>query len=1017
MATLALASAGAAIGGAFGYAAAGWAAGSLLGNYLFAEGQDIEGPRLSDLSVQSSAYGAPKPRVYGSMRMAGNVIWSTKIKETKHEEDVGKGGPSSTQTTYTYSITMAIAFGEGPVDGIRRIWMNGQLVYSIADDTDISSAYSNKDGITVYTGSETQNPDPTIESYEGAGNVPGFRGTVYVVFEDLELEDFGNRPPNVEAEVVYSGEDSYVIPGLSDKPAYGENTYSRINDGLIDFWESANSNKVTGSRWTIDGTKIQDLSRSFTNVTNIYGPIRGTSTWFNGVSEEDGVKYRVLLQRSAPTYPKLRRGDGTLLSLSKPIYTAIYANESIYGILGSEQNEEGVLIKWDEVYLTPIEVSFSGDLRDVYEDAEGFIWVYEDISDPSAGKLHKLDQDDLSVLDTWDAPIHSWAGIIVEDGLAIVGAGTAGSYTVARLEDDGTHTVLESGSVDGLDTSFHPMAVNRSMLRVRDQYISFELIANGGISVAEIVGDLCEESGLSSSDYDTSQLSDTVHGYARTRPMSSRRAIEPLQQAFWFDAIESDWQIKFIPRGGSSVVTITDDDLAAHEYDSEQPAKLEVSRQQELELPREIRVRYFDSNADYRENVQKESRIVTSSDNSQSLDLPIAMTNDRARQAAHVILSDAWSEREKKRFITGPEYEYLDPADVVTVVADGVSNVVRINKVVNGAVIEFDSVTEEQANYDVSVSGFNSSAGEQTIGLSGPTNLVLLDIPILQKTDNNAGYYVAVSGYFDSWRGSSLYHSVDDESYSQLISIFGESVIGTTANELPDGPTSIIDESGSVNIQIPRGELSSITDAVLFDGESNAAAIGSDGSWEIVQFRDAVLESDGTYTISHLIRGRLGTEHSTGGHASGDTFVLLSEDALRRVAANENNIGNIRYYKGVSIGRPVVTADTQEFSNDAVGLKPYSPAHLKASDNNDGTYDITWIRRGRYGGEWRDYVDVPLGEDSELYRVKVFSGGTEQSSIDVSSESATVTASSGDTIKVAQVSETVGAGYYSEITV
>ena len=40
-----------------------------------------KGPRLSDLDVMASTEGAPIPRVYGRARLAGQVIWATKLEE------------------------------------------------------------------------------------------------------------------------------------------------------------------------------------------------------------------------------------------------------------------------------------------------------------------------------------------------------------------------------------------------------------------------------------------------------------------------------------------------------------------------------------------------------------------------------------------------------------------------------------------------------------------------------------------------------------------------------------------------------------------------------------------------------------------------------------------------------------------------------------------------------------------------------------------------------------------------
>src|SRR5690554_3413733 len=138
MASLALGFIGNALGGPIG-GFIGATVGGLIDNMLFAGSQKVEGPRLTDLSVTASTYGAPIPLIYGPKnRLAGNVIWSTGLIETKHKEKSGGkgGGPSVTQVTYTYHVSLAIAFAEGPVDGVvKRIWANSKLIFNLDDAT------------------------------------------------------------------------------------------------------------------------------------------------------------------------------------------------------------------------------------------------------------------------------------------------------------------------------------------------------------------------------------------------------------------------------------------------------------------------------------------------------------------------------------------------------------------------------------------------------------------------------------------------------------------------------------------------------------------------------------------------------------------------------------------------------------------------------------------------------------------------------------------------------------------
>src|SRR3990167_1741206 len=236
MAALLLGVAGAAAGGVIGgtflgmsAASIGWMAGLAAHSLLFPTSTDLPpafGPRLGDLKIQTSTYGSAIPRAYGTVRLAGNVIWAPPIVETATTTTTtsggrgGGGGATQTQTTYSYSADFAIAICEGPIIGISRIWANGKLIHNLSATASIGSVLASDRDFTVYLGSETQTADPTMEAAEGAGNVPGYRGTAYVVFNDMPLGEFGNRIPNVEFEVVVAG----TSPALAESSMYSDST-------------------------------------------------------------------------------------------------------------------------------------------------------------------------------------------------------------------------------------------------------------------------------------------------------------------------------------------------------------------------------------------------------------------------------------------------------------------------------------------------------------------------------------------------------------------------------------------------------------------------------------------------------------------------------------------------------------------------------------------------------------------------------------------------------------------------
>jgi hypothetical protein len=79
-------------------------------------------------------------------------------------------------------------------------------------------------------GWQAQDPDPFIAAKMGAANTPAYRGTAYVVFEELPLAAYGNRLPQLSFEVFRPLVDPDTVEGLicavTMIPASGEFTYS-----------------------------------------------------------------------------------------------------------------------------------------------------------------------------------------------------------------------------------------------------------------------------------------------------------------------------------------------------------------------------------------------------------------------------------------------------------------------------------------------------------------------------------------------------------------------------------------------------------------------------------------------------------------------------------------------------------------------------------------------------------------------------------------------------------------------
>ena len=241
MAQVILTGLGRALGGGV-LASLGGLAGQAIDRWAIASLQPARqvGPRLRELQIMSSGEGGPMAAVFGRARVAGQLIWAARFRERKVERQAGggKGGPKTVE--YKYSLSFAAALCEGPIEGLGRVWADGKAM----DLTGVA--------MRLHRGDEDQTPDPLIEAIEG--EAPAYRGCAYVVFEDLPLEAFGNRVPQLSFEVFRrprGGGEALEdrLNGVCLIPGAGEFAYAtqvvHRRDGLTRF-KAENVNNVEG---------------------------------------------------------------------------------------------------------------------------------------------------------------------------------------------------------------------------------------------------------------------------------------------------------------------------------------------------------------------------------------------------------------------------------------------------------------------------------------------------------------------------------------------------------------------------------------------------------------------------------------------------------------------------------------------------------------------------------------------------------------------------------------------------
>ncbi len=417
MATLVLATAGAAAGsallpagvGLFGAtisgAVLGRAVGSFAGRYidqaLFgASGQNkiVEntGARLADLQVTSSSEGTPIPRIYGRARLGGQIIWATRFEEevirdsqtvTSGGKGIG-GGPSQTTitTSYKYYANFAIALCEGEISRIGRVW---------ADGKEINLAQY---GYRLYRGDETQLPDSLLEAKEGAGNAPAYRGLAYIVFERLPLEAFGNRIPQFNFEVFKTLDDvEKKITAVTMIPATGEFSYE-VEPVERDAGQGATTSENVhhqsgGTDWSLSMDQLGDTMPNCNSVS-LFVSWFGTDLRAASCEVKPGIEnrlkvttpysWRVAGQTRASAY-EISKID------TRPVYGGTPADKAVIAAI-TDLKMRGFAVTFNPFLL--LDIQAGNVLPDPYGGAvqAAFPWRGRITCDPAPGQAGSPDK-------------------------------------------------------------------------------------------------------------------------------------------------------------------------------------------------------------------------------------------------------------------------------------------------------------------------------------------------------------------------------------------------------------------------------------------------------------------------------------------------------------------------------------------------------------------------------------------------------------------------------------------------
>lgn len=972
------------------YMSAGMSIGLAVGGIVDPPPQQTleqQGSRLGDLTTQTAEWGTPIRRLFGTYRLTGNVFWSLDLHETKHVEESGEGkgggGGTKTETTwYSYAGSWGISFCEGPVESIRKIWFDSVLVY---DGSNYSGGL-NSENYTFYKGT----PDQPIDWYMQQTNAdtPAYRHVAYIVFRRIELENYGNKIPTVSVEIAESTTveskvvnlTQDVLPGFDVDNSYSlcrypgpggtgyiggnypssvsyKNTYGLFSGGLIvlddytpvlpeqyqqefRYFSKSDEDNILEQSFLVEGTEqtgrvyymyekryqmyssasgggnytglIDSIVGDPINYKILDSDIHDVCPYANGFLQLNTTNELIFRDANFSEYKRFTiNWDGSYQDTNPADQWVLSPNMN----MGLQSKVKMTNVNGDTLYFCAM--SLKGG---PYAEQSLYFYKHDLILNEST-YLGMFRPDDLSVFNN------------LANGVSVTVIGS-----IAYIQTSGTK---EDASTLSRDNTYYQF--------------NLEFVSPKSVSVASIAEELFLRAGLDTIDLDLTEGTDLVDGYVVSNPMTTRIAIEPVLSAYDYELIEIDSQLKIVKVSETPIDVIDEDEVIDF---------VEIERYQEVELSKAITILYANKNKDYNIGSQSILRNDTSTVNEKKFQYPMALSDTQGKQIAERYLYREWSEQLKYTFSVSSDFIDLLPGNVVTVNYKGLSHNIRITKLAfatNGQ-LNIEGLIQRKGVSESTAIGSDTGSSKSTVRLSGPTQLAVLDIPMLDNAYNYEGLYLASQGYLDGWQGASMYKSTNaGADYTFYGTNLDETIIGTTTTELPLGKTYKWDYS-SVTVKVQSSDvLYSKTKEDLLNAQ-NYILIGS----EVLQYLDAVDNGDGSFTLSTFLRGRRGTEWAVGSHVAGEVFVFLSPSMMfdRTASLNVET-----YYKAVTFGDFLEDASPKIIYPEIVCLKPLSPEYVRGERDELGNLTIEWMRRSRdVTGYFRT---LTLMENQEVFQMDV----------------------------------------------
>ena len=536
--------------------------------------------------------------------------------------------------------------------------------------------------------------------------------------------------------------------------------------------------------------------------------------------------------------------------------------------------------------------------------------------------------------------------------------------------------------------------------------------------LSSVVAEICHRAGVAA--VDVSRLYGIVRGLRVASTDTARSVLQTLMLAYGFDVAERDGTLVFAMRGQPMRAALTPARLGAREGGA-----VELVRAAEADIAGRVRIVHVEAEADFDIRAVEASLADDPGVLASQTDLPLVLLREEAQGVAERWLAEARVARDTVQLSLPPSTR-LGAGDVFALDLPEGRRFWRIDRMDLMEAVEVSAVRVEPG---VHLPSDQPAAipRMRPFAAMAPVLPVFLDLPLLTGAEDPRAPHLAVTTA--GWSGPvAVFEAFPEQSFALVEQIGRRAAIGVTQTPLARAAPGRWDRGAPLLVRMLGAGLRAASPAAVLAG-ANSMAIGrgGPGPWEVFQFAQATLVAPGLWALSLRLRGQAGTEVDMPEIWPEGSMVVLLDNAPRQIPQAPALQGVPRRYR---IGPAARAHDDPAYVEveavfDGIGLRPYAPAHLRATSAEGGDLAVTWIRRTRIGGDDWSAEDVPLGESAERYRVELRRNGVVRRSAEVTEPRWTYPAATRAedgvvapfVIAVAQVAPNHGPGPFTEIVI